>query len=66
MSEEHIEIEMRPEIIAKASPTLQKIDAKAVAGLSEQDIIERNVIAEYGETDKEDEQSESEASEAPE
>lgn len=49
MSNEHIDLEMKPDIVVKASPTLQKIDAKAVAGVTVEDIIERNVIAEYRE-----------------
>lgn len=53
MSDEHIEIEMKPQIIAKPSPTFSKIDAKAVAGLSQDDIIERNVIGEFEEDDDE-------------
>ena len=46
-NEKHIKIKMKPEIIVKASPTFEPIDAKAVAGVSADDIIERNVIAQY-------------------
>ena len=52
MNEDRIKIKMRPEIIAKASPNLQNIDAKAVAGVTDEDIIERNVIAEYRDNDE--------------
>jgi hypothetical protein len=52
--EETISVEMRPDIIAKASPNLEKIDAKAVAGMALGDIIERNVIAEFEEDEGEE------------
>lgn len=52
MKSEHIDIAMKPDIIVKASPEFQQIDAKAVAGVAAEDIIERNVIAEYRDTDE--------------
>ncbi len=55
----HLKVEMKPEIIAKASPNFQKIDAKAIAGVNAEDIIERNVIAEYN-TDEDDDDDEKE------
>jgi len=42
-----IKLKMNPEIISKASPNFHKIESKAVAGVTPEDIIERNVIAEY-------------------
>lgn len=38
-------VSVSTEITAKASPNLEEIAYKAVAGLSEQDLIERNTIA---------------------
>ncbi len=38
-------ISVSTEISVKASPSLEQIAYKAVAGLSEQDLIERNTIA---------------------
>lgn len=55
-----ISLEVRPEIVAKASPDFENIDARAVAGVSELDVIERNVIARLEEQEGEDEDDQEE------
>ena len=42
-------------LTAKAAPALKRVDYKATAGLSEQEILDRNVIGEIKE-EKEDEE----------
>ena len=45
---------------AKASPNLKRVEYKATAGLTEQEILDRNVIGEIKEEDKEDKEDEEE------
>lgn len=56
MSEEkQIHITVNPDIIVRESPDMEQVNSKAVAGVSEKELIERNVLGEYKED--EDEQS---------
>lgn len=42
------------DVTAKASPSLKKVEYKATAGLSEQEILDRNVIGEIKEEEEEE------------
>lgn len=55
MSEEHIEVSISPTIVSKASPECKHVKPRAVAGVTDKDLIERNVIAELQEDELEDE-----------
>ena len=54
-----INIKINPDIVTKASPNFVQIENKATAGIPTQDIIERNVIAEYDEEREDDEEGKS-------
>jgi hypothetical protein len=48
------EITVKSDVVAKASPELEEIKPKAVAGLTEKELIENNVVGALKEEDQED------------
>lgn len=55
-SEQEIHITVNTNIVAKASPDMEQVKAKAVAGISEKELIERNVLGEFKEEDDEEQE----------
>lgn len=58
------EIIVKSSIVAKKAPGLKNIQQKAVAGLSEAELIERHTIGQLEEEDKKDEEGEEASKEA--
>ena len=54
-TEDKLKIELEQYILAVESPELKQIRPRAIAGLSQQDLIERNVIAEFENSGRESE-----------
>ena len=55
-------ITIKSSITAKESPMLRTVQHKAVAGMSEAEIIERHTIGEFNTAKKEEEEKEKETS----
>lgn len=56
LNSKETEIIVKPDITAKASPDMKQLKPRAVAGVSKEELIERNVVGEYKEDDEESEE----------
>lgn len=55
-NEKTIKINAEPEIVAKPGPELEEIKSKSVAGVTDEELINKNVVGKFQEEEEEPEQ----------